>query len=170
MPRIHVCSLALIGETVERTGARSLVTLLNPDTPVVRPLAIAPERHLYIGVADIIEESPGHVLPAHSHLRELLEFVAAWDREAPLLIHCFAGVSRSTAAAYVSACALAPQRDEAEIAQVLRAASPTATPNALLVALADAALGREGRMRRAIESIGRGAECSEGIPFALEIG
>jgi predicted protein tyrosine phosphatase len=170
MPRIHVCSLALIGETVERTGARTLVTLLNPDTVVVRPPAIAPERHLYIGVADIIEETPGHVLPVHLHVRELLEFVATWDREAPLLIHCFAGVSRSTAAAYISACALAPHRDEAEIALALRAASPTATPNGRLIALADAALGREGRMTRAIESIGRGQECFEGIPFALEIG
>ncbi|HEY1944396.1 MAG TPA: tyrosine phosphatase family protein [Roseiarcus sp.] len=170
MPRIHVCPLALIGETVERTGARTLVTLLNPDTVVVRPAAIAVERHLYIGVADIIEETPGHVLPIHSHIRELLEFVATWDREAPLLIHCFAGVSRSTAAAYISACALAPHRDEAEIALALRAASPTATPNGRLIALADAALGREGRMSRAIESIGRGQECFEGIPFALEIG
>jgi predicted protein tyrosine phosphatase len=169
MPRIHVCSLALIGQTVERTGARTLVTLLNPDTAVVRPTAIALERHLYIGIADIIEETPGHVLAADSHVRELIEFVMTWDREAPLLIHCFAGVSRSTAAAYIAACALAPHRDEAEIALALRAASPTATPNGHLVALADAALGREGRMSRAIESIGRGQECFEGIPFALEI-
>ena len=59
-----------------------------------------------------------------------------------MLIHCFAGVSRSTAAAFIAACALAPNRDEATIARALRAASPTATPNARLVALADAALGR----------------------------
>jgi predicted protein tyrosine phosphatase len=169
MPRIHVCSLALIGETAERIGARSLVTLLNPGTRVVRPQAIAPERHLYIGVADIIEETQDHVLPASAHVDELLAFVAAWDRAEPLLIHCFAGVSRSTAAAFISACALAPERDESEIAQALRAASPTATPNARLVALADAALVRGGRMSRAIESIGRGQECFEGIPFGLEV-
>jgi predicted protein tyrosine phosphatase len=170
MPRIHVCPLALIGETVETTGARSLVTLLNPGTNVARPKAIAPDRHLYIGVADIIEAAPGHVLPADGHIRELLDFVAAWDRASPLLIHCFAGVSRSTAAAFVSVCALAPLRDEGEIAQALRAASPTATPNSRLVALADATLGRGGRMTRAIEEIGRGQECFEGVPFALEIG
>lgn len=170
MPRIHVCSLALIDETIEQTGARSLVTLLNPGTRVVRPQAIHPARHLYIGVADIVEEAPGHVLPADSHVRELLDFVGDWDRAAPLLIHCFAGVSRSTAAAFISACALAPHRDEGEIAQSLRAASPTATPNARLVALADATLGRAGRMSRAIEAIGRGSECFEGVPFALEIG
>jgi len=50
MPRIHVCPLARIDEIVAATGARSLVTLLNPGTPVERPAAIRPERHLYIGV------------------------------------------------------------------------------------------------------------------------
>jgi predicted protein tyrosine phosphatase len=170
MPRIHVCSLARIDETVAATGARSLVTLLNPGTPVVRPPGIAPERHLYIGIADILEEAPDHVLPADAHVRELLDFVGAWDRAAPLLIHCFAGVSRSTAAAFISICALAPRRDEGEIALALRAASRTATPNARLVALADALLGRAGRMTRAIDDIGRGEDCFEGVPFALEIG
>jgi len=170
MPRIHVCSLALISQTVEQSGARSLVTLLNPGTPVVRPPGIAPERHLYIGIADILEEAPDHVLPADAHVRELLDFVGAWDRAAPLLIHCFAGVIRSTAAAFISICALAPRRDEGEIALALRAASRTATPNARLVALADALLGRAGRMTRAIDDIGRGEDCFEGVPFALEIG
>jgi predicted protein tyrosine phosphatase len=170
MPRIHVCPLALIDETVEATGARSLVTLLNPGTRVVRPKGIAPDRHLYIGVGDIVEDAPGQVTPANAHVRQLLDFVGSWDRAAPLLIHCFAGVSRSTAAAFISACALAPRRDEGEIARKLRAASPTATPNARLVALADAKLGRAGRMIGAIEAIGRGEECFEGAPFALEIG
>ena len=170
MSSIYVCPLALIGETVERTGARSLVTLLNPGTRVVRPPAIEPQRHLYIAVADILEETPDHVLPAHAHVRELLAFVDTWDRAAPLLIHCFAGVSRSTAAAFISACYLAPGRDENEIAQALRAASPTATPNARLVSVADAILGRSGRMTEAVAAIGRGQDCEVGVPFALEIG
>jgi len=42
MPRLQVCSLALIAETVARTGARSLVTLLSPGTAIERPLEIAP--------------------------------------------------------------------------------------------------------------------------------
>ncbi len=86
-----------------------------------------------------------------------------------MLIHCFAGVSRSTAAAFIAACALAPKRDEIDIAHALRAASPTATPNARLVALADHALGRSGRMNEAIAAIGRGRDCFEGEPFALEL-
>ena len=169
MPRLHVCSLALIGETVAATGARSLVTLLSPGTPVARPEAIAPERHLYIAVSDIIAPTLGQILADHAHLGDLLAFVRAWDRAEPMVIHCFAGVSRSTAAAFIVACALKPGRNEFEIARALRAASPTATPNARLIALADAALNRDGRMNSAIEEIGRGVECLEGTPFALEL-
>jgi predicted protein tyrosine phosphatase len=169
MPRLHVCSLSLIGETVARTGARSLVTLLSPGTDVERPNQIKPERHLYIAVSDIVAPTPGQVLPDATHLDELLGFVHAWDRAEPMVIHCFAGISRSTAAAYIAACALSPNRDEFTIARALRAASPTASPNARLVALADASLGRRGRMNEAIAHIGRGEECFEGNPFALEL-
>ena len=86
-----------------------------------------------------------------------------------MLIHCFAGVSRSTAAAYIAACALKPKRDEFAIARALRAASPTASPNTRLVALADDKLGRRGRMSEAIADIGRGDDCFEGAPFTLEL-
>ncbi len=169
MPRLHVCSLALIAETVAKTGASSLVTLLSPGTEVERPIGIRPERHLHLAVSDIVQPMTGHVMPDAAHLDELLGFVHAWDRTAPMLIHCFAGVSRSTAAAYIAACALEPERDELAVARSLRAASPTASPNALLVELADHALGRCGRMSEAIAEIGRGQECFEGKPFTLEL-
>ena len=170
MPRLHVCSLALIGETVAKTGARSLVTLLSPGTEVERPSAIRPERHLYLALSDIVEPMPGQVLADATHLENLIAFIHAWDRAEPMVIHCFAGVSRSTAAAFIAACALNRSRDEFDIARAIRAASPTASPNPRLIALADEALGRRGRMNEAIAEIGRGAECFEGTPFTLELG
>ncbi len=169
MPRLHVCSLALIGDTVARTGAGSLVTLLSPGTAVMRPATILPARHLYIAISDIVAPIPGQVLPERKHLDDLIRFVEGWDRAEPMVIHCFAGVSRSTAAAFIAACALNPRRDEFEVARAIRAASPTATPNARLVALADQALERGGRMTAAIVEIGRGEECFEGTPFTLEL-
>ena len=169
MPRLLVCPLSRIDEFVETHGARSLVTLINVGTPVERPAAIEPDRHLFIGMSDIAEPMQGHIAPGAGHVETFLAFVKAWDRKAPLLIHCWAGVSRSTAAAFVAACALAPHRDEAEIAQEIRAASPTATPNSRFVALADARLGRDGRMNDAVRAIGRGRDCFEGVPFALAI-
>ncbi|MFT4098689.1 MAG: protein tyrosine phosphatase [Rhodoblastus sp.] len=167
MPRVHVCPLAHIDAIAHASGARSLVTLINVGTPVERPACIAPERHLFIGMSDISQPAPGHVAPDTDHVDTLLSFVRAWDRREPLLIHCWAGVSRSTAAAFVTACALNPQRDEAEIASAIRASSPTATPNTRFVAMADRRLGRAGRMIAAIEEIGRGEDCFEGVPFAL---
>jgi predicted protein tyrosine phosphatase len=169
MPRIHVCSLARVPETVTATGARTLVTFINVGSPVERPDEIAPERHLFVGMSDIVTPMQGHVLPGSDHVQTLIEFVRQWDREHPLVIHCWAGVSRSTAAAFISACALSPLRDEHEIAQEIRKGSPTATPNARLVEVADALLDRKGRMIAAIENIGRGEDCFEGVPFTLEL-
>lgn len=167
--RIHVCSIFRIADVAEATGARTLVTLINREIRVERPAAIAPERHLFVGISDITSEIEGQVLAGEEHIATLVDFVRLWDREDPMLIHCFAGVSRSTAGAYVAACALSPHLGEDEIAQRLRRASPTATPNARLVALADKILGRESRMIEAIERIGRGADCVEGAPFALDL-
>ncbi len=168
-PRLHVCSLGAIAEAVQETGARSLVTLLSKGTLVTRPPEITAERHLFIAMSDIVDPTEGHILPADRHVQALLKFVGAWDQAEPLLIHCFAGVSRSTAAAFITACALNPARNESEIAPATRAASPTATPNPRLVALADAILGRAGRMNAAVAAIGPGENCEIGVPFALEI-
>jgi predicted protein tyrosine phosphatase len=118
---------------------------------------------------DITEAAEGFIAPSDIHIEQVLNFVRGWDRHAPLVVHCYAGISRSTAGAYVAACALNPQRDERAIARTLRLASPTATPNARIVALADRALGRDGRMTTAIEEIGRGTMAFEGDPFRLDL-
>lgn len=169
MPSLHVSPLSKLHETVAAVRASHLVTLINVNTVVERPAGIAESRHLFLGLSDIVAPMDGHVVPAQEHVARFLAFVRDWDRGAPLVIHCWAGISRSTAAAYIAACALGPRRDEEEIAQALRAVSPSATPNARLVAVADAALGRQGRMIAAIERIGRGADAFEGTPFALAL-
>lgn len=155
--------------TVRESGARDLVTLVKPNTPVPRPESVPAERHLIINISDITEAAPGEVLAEIAHVERLIGFVQAWERQHPLLIHCYAGVSRSTAAAFITACALTPELDELALARRMRAVSPTATPNAHLVAIGDALLQRQGRMIEAVAAIGRGESCFEGIPFALAL-
>ncbi|MCB4767498.1 tyrosine phosphatase family protein [Ancylobacter sp. Lp-2] len=164
---IHVCPLSRLEETVTRTGASHVLTVINVGTPVLRPAAIRAEDHLFVGFNDIVAPQDGLIHPAGEHVAEILAFARRWPRQAPLVVHCFAGISRSTASAFIAACALSPDRDEREIAGALRTASPSATPNALLVSLADAALGRQGRMSAAIAAIGRGSEAMQGEPFEL---
>jgi predicted protein tyrosine phosphatase len=169
MPAIHVCPLSQVPATVEASGASHLITLINVATPVARPDSIPAENHLFIGINDIVEPMDGMVLPAEDHVRRMIGFVEGWDQRRPLVVHCFAGISRSTAAAYITLCVARPERDEREIAQALRQASPLATPNALLVAIADRLLERDGRMVAAIEEIGRGDTAVENVPFFLPL-
>lgn len=170
MPTLHVCPLSRLNETVIATGASHVVSLINVDWPLERPTGIAPERHLFLGVSDIVDPLDGHVLAQAEHIERLIAFVRGWERESPIVFHCWAGISRSTAGAFIAACALAPEHGEKRIARALREASPMATPNRHFVALADDILGRQGRMVDAIRAIGRGAQAMEGTPFMLKLG
>jgi predicted protein tyrosine phosphatase len=166
---IHVCSLARLHDTVRETGARHVVTLIKDITLVHRPPSIAPENHLLLDMDDIAEPIEGYVAPAEEHVGDLIRFVRAWPRAAPLVVHCYAGISRSTAGAFVAACTLNPQRDEATIARAIRDASPTAMPNIRIVTLADRLLGRDGRMITAVQAMGPSVLAYASEPFRLEL-
>ena len=164
---MHVCSLDRVPKTVERVRASHLITLLHSATVLATPAAIAGANHLRLSIHDIAMPQTGMIHPGSEHIERLLAFGADWDRSRPMVVHCLAGISRSTAAAFIIACALNPRAPEGPIAQHIRALSPTASPNRLLVELADAALGRDGRMIAAIRAIGQGEPAMDGRPFAL---
>ena len=146
-----------------------MVTLLRLVDRVERPRTIAAGNHLILGMDDIATPMDGYIHPAEEHVAELIRFVHRWDRKAPLVMHCYAGISRSTAGAFITACALNPARDEHRSRGRSAHSSATAMPNILLVDLADRMLGREGRMVRAVEAIGPGRPAVEGDPFRLDL-
>jgi predicted protein tyrosine phosphatase len=166
---IHVCSLAALPEIVRMTGASHVLTVMGNVDQVLRPASVLPDNHLKVSVDDITEPMEGYTTPSDIHVEQVLNFVRRWERTAPMVIHCYAGVSRSTASAFAAACMLNPHRDEMEIARRIRAASPIASPNRLIVSLADKALGRNGRMIRALEEIGPATMMVEGKPFLVEL-
>lgn len=166
---IHVCSLAALPETVKATGASHVLTVMARVDQVQRPVSVLEANHLRVQVDDIVEHIDGFVAPSDSHVEQVLNFVRGWDRRAPLVVHCYAGISRSTASAFAAACMLNPHREEIAIARQIRAASPIAAPNRLIVGLADKALGREGRMLRALDEMGPGNMLVEGRPFRVDL-
>ena len=166
---IHVCSLARLHDTVTETGASHIVTLLRLIDRVQRPATIDETNHLILGMDDIAAPMDGYIHPAEDHVHNLIGFVQRWDRRAPIVMHCYAGISRSTAGAFISACALNPGRDEAVIARAIRDSSATAMPNVMLVGHADRILGRKGRMIAAVEALGPGLPAQEGEPFRLDL-
>jgi predicted protein tyrosine phosphatase len=166
---IHVCSLADLHPTVEATGASHILTVMANVDQVQRPSSVAEANHLKVAMDDITEHMDGFVAPNDALIERVLAFVRGWDRSAPLVVHCYAGISRSTASAFAAACMLNPHRDEVAIARQIRAASPIASPNRLIVTLADKALGRGGRMLRALDQMGPGSMTLAGRPFRIDL-
>jgi predicted protein tyrosine phosphatase len=164
---IHVCGVGALEAHAAAIGATHVVTLIRDHGPVPTPKVVKPENHLRIDVNDITEPMAGYVHPEAHHVEDVLRFVRAWNHRSPLIIHCFAGISRSTASTFAGLCALNPEVPETIIAQRLRQASPTATPNRLIVSIADDLLGRRGRMADAIAAIGQGEPAMETVPFWL---
>lgn len=167
---IWVCPLSQVASVVSTWAPERIVSLLDPDSPSPYLGLDYVGRQLRLNFHDVDVATWEENLPTSEDVRELLAFVGAWQRSAPLLFHCHAGVGRSPAAAFVAACALNPRASEMTIALTLRRAAPFAHPNQALVRLADAALSRQGRMWRAIDET-RGTKVratrTEGVPFQL---
>ena len=87
---------------------------------------------------------------ARKRAKEIIDFLNAWDKEGNILVHCEQGVSRSTAAGFVSLCWLNPDVPEEEILSILRQHAPHADPCLAIVSCADELLGRDGRMLDAL--------------------
>ncbi len=164
---IWICSLDAAPQLVRQLRPSRIVSLLSPYDTFPTFEGIGQDLHLQVPIHDITDDIGDWRAPESVHAENVIRFVEPWDRVQPMLIHCWAGISRSTASAFITACVHNPTADEGEIAQTIRDASPTASPNRKLVAHADAILGRNGRMTRAVEAIGRGEMSMEAQAFSI---
>ncbi len=162
---IIVCPLDEAAQACVTHGAGHVISLLAP--PAETPEFTGPAFRLRLRFNDIVTPTEGLIEPNANHIAQLLAFLEGWDRSSPLLIHCWAGVSRSTAAGYVAATLRDGPGSEIALAARLRERAPFATPNSLIIALADQALDRRGAMTAAIAAIGRGADTAKGALFRL---
>ena len=154
MSVIYVCNLIEMPGHAAALRVSHLVSLVAPNEQPPTPMGIAGERHHRVAIHDINEPLDGHILPGAEHIRGLIDFVRAWSHEeAPILIHCVAGISRSMAAALITLVIKAPGR-ELEAARHVRNAAPHAYPNRRMIAVADQLLGCAGRLIAAREAMG----------------
>lgn len=156
-----------IEETIAATGATRLVSVVNAHLMPPTPAAIDPANHLKLPISDARPARGDGQHPSRPFIEELIEFIRDWPQEAPMLIHCFSGLNRSPAAAYIALATLNPDIPETLIAYRLRAASETAAPNLTMVGGADLVLARAGHLISAIKMIGPGQPAAEGRPFTL---
>jgi predicted protein tyrosine phosphatase len=164
--KLVVCALADLATQARLHRPVGVVSLLSPDLP--NPNVAGDALRLVMRFNDIPAPRDDLIAPDAAMIERLLAFADGFAPDSTLLVHCWMGISRSPAAAFILACARAPEVSELRIALALREAAPSVTPNSLMVSLADHHLGRGGRMARAVSHIGRGRESGRGAPFELD--
>lgn len=148
---VRVCDLAGLPDEAAAMTPHKIVTLVNPGTPLPEVPGTPEDRRLRLFFHDLTERADAEeVLADLALVARLLDFARAVEPPG-LLIHCYAGFSRSTAAALAVLALHNPGR-EAEAARLLRAAGPHAVPNRLVLTLADRLLGGD-RLVRALEAM-----------------
>ena len=145
-------------------GVTHILSLLGIEGVPQTPEGIDPARHLHIEVDDFPASYAGDIVPTVEHITELLEFSESWNRQGAMIVHCYAGVSRSTAAALTILCQYNPGR-EMEAAQALRRAAPHAKPNRRIIAIADRMLQSDNRLVEAVDAMGPGDYDGGGTPL-----
>ncbi|HWA90910.1 MAG TPA: hypothetical protein VG889_12795 [Rhizomicrobium sp.] len=168
MPLILITPLSAVPGSLKSHAPSRLISLLSEQYMIDTPEGFPAEHHLRLSMHDIADPQ-GDQAPAALHVERLIAFGRDWDARAPMLVHCWAGVSRSTAAAYTVLCDRLGPGAERDIAQMLRARAPHAQPNKLIVRLADDALGRGGAMVRAVDTMGTGTLVTEGVPVEMPL-
>ncbi len=161
---IYITSWRTMEERALELGATNILSLLGVEGVPRTPDGIDPARHLHIEVDDVPASYAGDIAPTMEHVTELLDFAQSWDRQGAMIVHCYAGVSRSTAAALTILCQYNPGR-EMEATQALRRAAPHAKPNRRIIAIADQLLRSENRLVEAVDAMGQGSYAGGPTPL-----
>ena len=114
--KIWISSLARVHEVAAETVPARVVSLLGPGTAFPDFDGYGPDTHHRVELDDDRQEIEGRLTPNQTHVANLIGFLKDWDPATPLLVHCWAGMSRSTATAFIAACLHNPEAEEEVIA------------------------------------------------------
>ena len=156
-PRLTICGIAELGEH-SAAGVTHVLSLLGPTSPDPPEFAaFAPHRRLILRFHDVIEPRSDQNAPTREDVERLLIFgrEVSETADAHLLVHCRAGVSRSTAAAALILMQANPAWPASAALDAVAAIRPRAWPNLLILEFGDALLGRNGEIVAAAGAIYR---------------
>jgi predicted protein tyrosine phosphatase len=162
--QIYVTSLFEMPQYVRMLRPSHLISIIQPAYQPDRPDEIENANHHRVGVDDISEPMDDRLLIDSDDVRALVDFIHTWDPDSgSLLVHCWAGVSRSTATALIAH--VMKTDDPLRAATALRLAAPYAFPNRRIIALADEVLGLNGALIDAREAMGESTESVAEAPL-----
>jgi predicted protein tyrosine phosphatase len=145
-PPHHICGLDELHAAPLATATR-VVSILDATAPTPPELTLPPGELLTLRFDDVLVAYGGFRPPATDDIERLLAFDRDHQPGDTLVIHCTAGISRSTAAFAILIAQREPGAEATAFAH-LRKIRPKAWPNSLMIALADDLLGAQGRLVR----------------------
>jgi len=156
---LSICGVDELPVRIKRFKPTHLISVSDPvDTPLHFPSAIEVLRlafwdvHSLSGlVSQMVSHEERHHYPVPDHAESILAFGRNIPASGRLLIHCWAGVSRSTAAAMLVICQQHPGHEQSAF-KLVKALRPQADPNRLLVKYGDRLLKAKGRMLAALDA------------------
>ena len=135
-------------------GATHVISLLHSRerNMLFLPKSFKRENWLFLDMDDVISEQ-ADAAPQKEQVERLLSWTKKLPSDAHLVIHCHAGVSRSTAAALaVKVQELGVDRLREAVDWLLEA-RPQACPNPVITKFADELLGAKGELHAAAEEV-----------------
>jgi predicted protein tyrosine phosphatase len=145
-----------------------ILSIAEPGIRNITPEGIPSDRHHHLNFDDIVEAIPGYLEPSERHVGEIIELAAGLADTDRILVHCQAGISRSSAAALIILSVRNPGHEKA-IAGQLRAEGPWFVPNRLMVEIADRLIGRGPRLSAALVSMGSPSVLLNAKPVRLPL-
>ena len=111
---------------------------------------------------DVIEDTDFEFGPKAQHVETVIDFARNIEHEyGTLLVHCEAGISRSSAAALTVVTTWLGAGKAREAVDKIYAVQPHARPNSRLIELADELLGREGALIAVVTEAVKALEMQE---------
>ncbi len=157
--KITVCGLDELPDH-SAVGVSHVLSILDPGWPVPDAFgSFGEHERLELRFNDVIETLPDTIPPRPEHVTQLLAFGRDMLTEpapgAHLLVHCHAGVSRSTASIILMLAQAQPTEAALSIAQEILRVRPQAWPNLRIIEFGDVALARGGTLVNAAIQIYR---------------
>lgn len=149
--RLSICGLDEL-PAFAADGVSHVVSIIDPSLPEPPTFDdYPPHRRETFRFDDVIDPRPGYEPPVSDDVERLLEFGTQIQAEPVrhLLVHCHAGISRSTAASAILLAQFNRGR-EADAFALIRRIRPRSWPNSRMVQMADSLLDRDGALSAAL--------------------
>lgn len=147
---ILVCSKSMVPDMVSDHNVTHIISLLDPRDSLPLTSQITSCERLHLVFEDVLDETDKNA-PTREQVQTLLSWTKNLPRDAVVLIHCFAGISRSTAAA-IGILAQETKNIEKSI-EIIKSQRPNLCPNPVISKFADDILGFNGQLHDECEKV-----------------